>query len=212
MSHTFHERVFDTVFTLEHDIYFGIVQIQSPRAPPFQWFKNVMVWIVEVLIALFSKKWSKYAPFPDKPTWKFQRFQCTDRGRRRLIRHGSHENSFILKPLQSVIGTGIYHQDHRNWGETSKKLTEHYHRSQHVSTIQKIYCFSARENWETVETPVDSDIMDLYGLFLLRSPSLFGAMSDLPVENPTAKDRYLCKILDLGQNSTNKKCIVDVFF
>ena len=80
MSHTFHERVFDTVFTLEHDIYFGIVQIQSPRAPPFQWFKNVMVWIVEVLIALFSKKWSKYAPFPDKPTWKFQRFQCTDRG------------------------------------------------------------------------------------------------------------------------------------
>ena len=62
MSHTFHERVFDTVFTLEHDIYFGIVQIQSPRAPPFQWFKNVMVWIVEVLIALFSKKWSKICP------------------------------------------------------------------------------------------------------------------------------------------------------
>ena len=62
-----------------------------------------------------------------------------------------------------------------------------------------------------METPVDSDIMDLYGLFLLRSPSLFGAMSDLPVETPTAKDRYLCKILDLGQNSTNNKCIVDVF-
>ena len=113
MSHTFHERVSDTVFTLEHDIYFGIVQIQSPRAPPFQWFKNVMVWIVEVLIALFSKKWSKYAPFPDKPTWKFQRFQCTDRGRRRLIRHGSHENSLILEPLQSVIGIGFYQRSQK---------------------------------------------------------------------------------------------------
>lgn len=189
----------------------GSSKYKAPGHPHSNDLKMSWSELLKYWLPFFRKNDQNMPRFQTNPLGNFSDSNVQTGGRR-LIRHGSHENSFILKPLQSVIGTGIYHQDHRNWGETSKKLTEHYHSSQHVSTIQKIYCFSARENWETVETPVDSDIMDLYGLFLLRSPSLFGAMSDLPVENPTAKDRYLCKILDLGQNSTNKKCIVDVFF
>ena len=32
----------------------------------------------------FFRKNDQKAPFPDKPTWKFQRFQCTDRGAKKV--------------------------------------------------------------------------------------------------------------------------------
>ena len=68
----------------------------------------------------------KMPRFQTNPLGNFSDSNVQTGGRRRLIRHGPHEHSLILEPLQSVIGIGIYHQDHRNWGETSKKLTEHY--------------------------------------------------------------------------------------
>ena len=150
--------------------------------------------------------------FQTNPLGNFSDSNVQTGGRRRLIRHGPHEHSLILEPCSPWLEQGSTIKITRIWEKHQKNslniTTVHNISFNHI----KIDCFSARENWETVETPVDSDIMDLYGLFLLWSPSLFGAMSDLPVETPTAKDRYLCKILDLGQNSTNKKCIVDVFF
>ena len=80
----------------------------------------------------FFRKNDQNAPFPDKPTWKFQRFQCTDRGRRRLILHGSHEHSLILEPHQSVIGIGFYQRSQKikittigeKHGETHRTLPQ----------------------------------------------------------------------------------------
>ena len=105
------------------------------RAPPFQWFKNVMVWIVEVLIALFSKKWSNYAPFPDKPTWKFQRFQCTDRGAKKVDPSWTswaftHSRAPAVRDWNRVLPSRS-----PQLGRNMEKLTEHYHSSQHFSTI-----------------------------------------------------------------------------